>query len=52
MKLSHEFFLWKGKGIAIKGPGRIDREVYLGGGLAQIGWAVIRGKILVLGQDP
>lgn len=44
-------FLWKGKGIAIKvliGP----KEVYLGGGLAQIGWAMFRGKILVLGQDP
>lgn len=36
-------FLWKGKGIAIKvlvGP----KEVYFGGGLAQIGWAMFGGK--------
>lgn len=44
-------FLWKGKGIAIKvlvGP----TEVYFGGGLAQIVWAMFKGKSLVSGQDP
>lgn len=34
-----------------QGPGRTNREVYFGGGLAQIGWATFRGKI-VSGQDP
>lgn len=44
-------FLWKGKGIAIEVPVG-PTEVYFGGGLAQIGWAMFRGKILVSGQDP
>lgn len=50
MKLSH--FLWEGKGIAIKVLVWTNREVYFGGGLAQIGWAMFRGKNLVSGQDP
>lgn len=45
-------FFWKGKGIANKvlvGP--TDGFIW-GGGLAQIGWAMFRGKILISGQDP
>lgn len=51
MKLSHEFSVER-KRHCYQGPGRTNREVYLGGGLAQVGWAMFRGKILVSGQDP
>lgn len=51
MKLSHEFSVER-KRHCYQGPGWTNIEVYFGGGLAQIGWAMFRGKILVSGQDP